>query len=190
MSEFDPKNGEAQVIVSLAGAAMHMYNAAIDSLPFPEDKKFQKRAEVVLAGLRKLRAALTEAASQSRSTSAVIVALSDVRRRYDDLMARAAAAPQSTLGQQLYAVRVCAKLSAREVANGAGLRIDLPDDLEAGETPTEAEAAKVREVIAALGGVAGSKDFEQTQPAEEDLNGMDESPAVNGAGQPEDATVH
>lgn len=101
MSEFDPKDGEAQVIISLAEAAMHMYKAAIDSLPFPEDKKFQKRADVVLSGLRKLRAALTEAASHSRSTSAVIVALGEVRRRYDDLMARAAPAPQSTLGQQL-----------------------------------------------------------------------------------------
>jgi hypothetical protein len=35
---------------------MHMYRAAIDSLPFPEDKKFQKRAEIVLTGMRKLRA--------------------------------------------------------------------------------------------------------------------------------------
>jgi hypothetical protein len=188
MSEFDPKDGEAQVIVSLAEAAMHMYKAAIDSLPFAEDKKFQKRAEVVLSGLRKLRAALTEAASHGRSTSAVIVALSDVRRRYDDLMARAAAAPQSTLGQQLYAVRIRAKLSAREVANGAGLPADLPDALEAGEIPTDEEAAKVKEVIAALGGVAGSEDFEQTPPAEEHLNGMDQS--TNGAGEPVDAAAH
>ena len=48
MAEFDPHEGEAQTIVSLAEAAMHMYRAAIDSLPFPEDKKFQKRADVVL----------------------------------------------------------------------------------------------------------------------------------------------
>ena len=66
MGEFDQHEGEAQTIVNLAEAAMHMYRAAIDSLPFPEDKKFQKRAEVVLTGLRKLRAALTEAASHSR----------------------------------------------------------------------------------------------------------------------------
>ncbi|MDI3315846.1 MAG: XRE family transcriptional regulator [Mycobacterium sp.] len=190
MNEFDPQDGESQVIVSLAEAAMHMYNAAIDSLPFPEDKKFQKRAEVVLSGLRKLRAALTEAAGRSRSTPAVIVALSDVRRRYDDLMARAAAAPQSTLGQQLYAVRIRAKLSAPEVARGAGLRVDLPDALEAGETPTDEEAAKVKEVIAALGGVAGSEDFEHTPPPEEHLDGMDHSLPANGAGQPFDTAVY
>ena len=54
MGEFDQHEGEAQTIVNLAEAAMHMYRAAIDSLPFPEDKKFQKRAEVVLTGMRKL----------------------------------------------------------------------------------------------------------------------------------------
>jgi len=153
---------------------MHMYTAAIDALPFPEDKKFQKRADVVLSGLRKLRSGLTEAAGRSRSTSTVIVALSDVRKRYDDLVARAAAAPGSSLGQQLYAARIEAKLSAQEVANGAGLRADLIDDLEAGEVPTEEEAAKVRELIAALGGVPGTEhlrpahpeEFEQTEQSE------------------------
>ena len=89
MAEFDKHDGEAQTIVSLAEAAMHMYRAAIDSLPFLEDKKFQKRAEIVLTGMRKLRAALTEAASHGRSTPTVMMALSDVRRRYDDLMERA-----------------------------------------------------------------------------------------------------
>ena len=114
MAEFDPHEGEAQTIVSLAEAAMHMYRAAIDSLPFPEDKKFQKRADVVLTGMRKLRAALTEAASHSRPSPTVMMALSDVRRRYDDLMERAADAPGSTLGQQLYTARIHAKLTAHK----------------------------------------------------------------------------
>lgn len=159
-----PEEGDSSVIVSLSDAAMHMYTAAIDALPFPEDKKFHKRADVVLSGMRKLRAALTEAASRSRSSAAVIVALSDVRRRYDKLMAHAAAAPGSTLGQQLYAARIEAKLSAQEVANGAGLRADLLDDLEAGEIPTEQEAAKVKELIAALGGVPGTEHLVHQEP--------------------------
>jgi hypothetical protein len=37
MGEFDQHEGEAQTIVNLAEAAMHLYRAAIDSLPFPED---------------------------------------------------------------------------------------------------------------------------------------------------------
>ncbi len=143
MADPVPQEGDSSVIVSLTDAAMHMYSAAIDALPFPEDKKFHKRADVVLSGMRKLRAGLTDGAGRSRSTPMVIVALGDVRRRYDQLMARAAAAPGSALGQQLYAARIEAKLSAEEVANGVGLRADLIDDLEAGEIPTEEEAVKV-----------------------------------------------
>jgi transcriptional regulator with XRE-family HTH domain len=158
-----PQEGEASVIVSLAEAAMHMYTAAIDALPFPDDKKFHTRADVVLTGMRKLRAALTEAAGRSRSSPAVIVALRDVRLRYDKLMSHAAAAPGSSLGQQLYATRIEAKLSAQEVANGAGLRADLLDDLEAGETPTVEEAAKVTGLIAALGGVRGTEHREHQE---------------------------
>ena len=158
------QEGESSVIVSLSDAAMHMYTAAIDALPFPEDKKFHKRADIVLSGMRKLRAGLAEGANRSRSTPMVIVALADVRKRYDDLMARAAAAPGSSLGQQLYAARVEAKLSAAEAANGAGLSVDLIEDLEAGEIPTEKEAEKIRELIAALGGVPGT---EHLQPYHE-----------------------
>ncbi len=172
-----PQEGESSVIVSLSDAAMHMYTAAIDALPFPEDKKFHKRADVVLSGMRKLRAGLAEAAGRSRSTPMVIVALSDVRKRYDDLMSRAAAAPGSSLGQQLYAARTEAKLTAQEVANGAGLPVDLIDDLEAGEIPTEGEAKKVRELIAALGGVPGTAHLVQhhePEPAQHEHHGEGE----------------
>ena len=67
-------------------------------------------------------------------------------------MERAATAPGSTLGQQLYVARRRAKLSAKETAHGAGLRADLLDDLEAGEIPTEDETVKVNELIEALSG--------------------------------------
>ena len=188
MGEFDQHEGEAETIVNLAEAAMHMYRAAIDSLPFPEDKKFQKRAEIVLSGMRKLRAALTEAASHGRSTPTVMMALSDVRRRYDDLMARAADAPGSTLGQQLYNARTHAKLSAQEAANGVGLRPDLPDELEAGATPNDQEMPLVHQLIAAIRAVAGldEGEFEPSSPpppVEEHVNGWDEALALNGAGE-------
>ena len=192
MGEFDRHEGEAQTIVSLAEAAMHMYKAAIDSLPFPEDKKFQKRAEVVLTGMRKLRAALTEAASHSRPTPTVMMALSDVRRRYDDLMERAADAPGATLGQQLYNARVHAKLSAQEAANGVGLRPELPDELEAGATPTDQETSLVQQLIAAIRAVAGLDEGEvepPLPPVEEHVNGWDEALVVNGAGDEANAAA-
>jgi len=173
MGQPAPQEGESSVIVSLSEAAMHMHSAAIDALPVPEDETFHKRADVVLSGMRKLRAALTEAACRSRSSPMVIVALSDVRRRYDDLMTRAAAAKGSGLGQQLYAARICARLSAEEVANGAGLRPELLDDLEAGEIPTRDEAAKVRTLISALGGVPGTDHRQQQGPKESPVNGWE-----------------
>jgi transcriptional regulator with XRE-family HTH domain len=194
-----PPEGDSSIIVSLSEAAMHMYTAAIDALPFPEDKKFHKRADVVLSGMRKLRTALTDAASTSRPTPAVIAALSNVRRRYDTLMAHAATAPGSSLGQQLYVTRVEAKLTAHEVANGAGLSADLLDELEAGGTPTDEESAKIKDAIAALGGVPGTEhqeqqhhepvqqepedhEPEQEEPADPDVNGWDESLVTENAG--------
>lgn len=172
-------DGDSSIIVSLSEAAMHMYSAAIDALPFQEDKKFHKRADVVLSGLRKLRAALTDAAASSRPSPDVIVALSGVRRRYDSLMAHAAAAPGSSLGQQLYVIRVHAKLSAHEVANGAGLRADLLDELEAGATPTDDEAAKITAVIAALGGLPDVDHEVTPEPRHRDEDQADET-HVNG----------
>jgi hypothetical protein len=149
-----PDKGEAPIIVGMADAAMHMYRAAIAALPDDHDVDFHSRAEVILSGLRKLRKTLTDAASRGRLTPGVIVALSEVRRRYDDLMERAATAPGSTLGQQLYVARRRAKLSAQETANGAGgLRADLLGALENGEIPTEDEAVKIKGLIEALGGV-------------------------------------
>ncbi len=158
---------DSSIIVSLSEAAMHMYSAVIDALPFAEDKKFHKRADVVLEGMRKLRAALGDAARSNRPSPAVIVELSNVRRRYDSLMEHAAAAPGSSLGQQLYVTRVHAKLSAEEVANGAGLPTHLPDELEAGGTPNDDEAAKIRDAIAALGGVPGTEHLQYHEPAQE-----------------------
>lgn len=147
-----PDDGEAPVIVSLVEAAMQMFTASIEALPDVSDPEFSPRAAVILSGLRKLQTALTKAASRGRATPSVIVSLSGVRERYDDLMAMAAEAPGATLGQQLYAVRRRARLSAQETANGAGLTAELLDAIEADEVPTDDEAARIKELLAALGG--------------------------------------
>jgi hypothetical protein len=147
-----PNDGESPVIVSLADAAMHMYSAAIESLPDPGDHEFPGHAGVILVGLRKLESALSEAARRSRTTPAVIVSLSSVRSRYDDLMATAANGPGATLGQRLYVARERAKLTTEEAGNGIGLRADLIEAIEREEIPTEDEAARIKELIAALGG--------------------------------------
>ncbi len=180
MGKNGPDAGEANIIVGMAEAAKRMYENAIDSLPGDGDMEFPSRVEVILSGMRKLQGTLTEAAARSRPSPEVVVALSDVRRQYDDLMARAAAAPGSTLGQQLYVARLHAKLSAQEAANGIGLRADLLDELEAGETPTEEEAVRIKELIAALGGsseVPAGRDSHKIH-----MESFDESMAWNAQG--------
>jgi hypothetical protein len=147
-----PDEGEAAVIVGVAEAAKQMYTVAIDSLPEPNDSQFAGRVAVVLSVMRKIEAALSQAACRSRPTRSVIVALSDVRGRYDDLMARAADSPGCTLSQRLYTVRRRAKLSILETANGTGLGVDVLEAVEAEETTTYDVATKVEAVIAALGG--------------------------------------
>jgi hypothetical protein len=131
---------------------MHMYGSAIDALPDPNDPEFADRAGVILAGLRKLQGSLSEAAGRNRLTPSVIVALSGVRHRYDDLMESAANGQGATLGQRLYVARGRAKLSTKEAANGVGLRKDLIEAVEAEEPATEEETSKIKDLIAALGG--------------------------------------
>ena len=143
-------DGEAPAIVSAVEAAMYMFVDALDALPDPSDSKFLKRAEVILTGLRKLEASLSRAASRRRATPSVVVALSETRGRYNELMERAAAAPGSTLGQRMYTARRRADLSVQEAANGVGLRPDLLAAIEAGEPTTQDETAKIKTLIAAL----------------------------------------
>jgi hypothetical protein len=152
---------------------MHMYTSAIHALPHPHDPEFQSRADVILAGLRKLQTSLTTAGGRSRMTPSVVVALSEVRRLYDHLMVMAATAPGANLGQQLYVARRRALLSAEETANGVGLRADLLDALEAGELPTEDESAKVKELIEALGGLPDAA--ERPEARESHTESFDES---------------
>ena len=68
MSDSTPNDGEAPVIVGMSDAAMHMYAAAIDSLPDVHDPEFPHRAGIILAGLRKLQGSSSEAAGRSRVT--------------------------------------------------------------------------------------------------------------------------
>ena len=136
----------------MSDAAMHMYSAAIDSLPDSNDPEYPHRAGIILAGMRKLQGSLSEAAGRSRVTPSVIVALSGVRHRYGELMETAAHGPGATLGQRRYIARGRAKLTTKEAANGVRLRKDLIEAVEAEEPATEEETSRIKDLIAALGG--------------------------------------
>jgi hypothetical protein len=61
----------------------------------------------------------------SQGSAGVIKSLAAVRRRYDELMTRAAAAPEATLGQRLYTARRRANLTAAGAAAAMGASADL-----------------------------------------------------------------
>jgi len=68
------------------------------------------------------------------------LALSTVRRTYNDLMTRAARSPRATLGQRLHGARHRAEISLEEAAIAAGLPINVLEDAEA-DRPVPHDAA-------------------------------------------------
>lgn len=75
----------------------------------------------MLSQLRKLETVAANAARAAKGSPDVVMALSTVGKRYDELTLRAAKAPTATLGQRLYAARRRAELTAEETANAAGV---------------------------------------------------------------------
>jgi DNA-binding transcriptional regulator YiaG len=72
----------------------------------------------------------------------VALALSSVRRAYNDLMLRAARSPSATFCQRLYAARHRAELSVDEAANASGVLTAVLQDAESERSvPPDAEAA-------------------------------------------------
>jgi hypothetical protein len=160
--DFDAANAAEQTAAlgNTAAPTSHMAQAlkiALDAianqiaaLPALLDPDSVQRISVVLADLRKLEQVAADAARASRGATDVVGVLSGVRRQYRDLMLRAARSPHATLGQQLFAARHRAELTAEEAANAAGLPIDAVTAVEA-DKPVSAEAtAAVRALVATL----------------------------------------
>jgi hypothetical protein len=104
----------------------------------------------VLADLRRLEAITARALRTSQNSPGVIKSLAAVRRRYDELMTRAAATPEATLGQRLYTARRRANLTAAEAAAALGAPADLIIAVESETPPPGDMRARIEEVIAEL----------------------------------------
>lgn len=128
--------------------AMHGIRAAVTDLPEPTDAAFTPKATSILADLRKLDTLATNAARTAKGSPSVVLALSAVRRAYNDLAMRAARSPSATLGQRLYEARRRAELSLEEAANAAELPAAVLGDVEA-ERPIPADAAAAVETLVA-----------------------------------------
>jgi DNA-binding transcriptional regulator YiaG len=80
----------------------------------------------------------------------VVLALSSVRRAYNDLMLRAARSPSATLCQRLYGARHRAELSVDEAANAAGVLTAVLQDAESERSVPADVAAAIETLIAQL----------------------------------------
>jgi transcriptional regulator with XRE-family HTH domain len=129
---------EVSLIAQAVITAVHAFSATVAALPPVDDCTFVPRVSAILTDLRQLEAVASRAARIGRVTPALIKALSTVRGLYDDLMLRAAGAPQATLGQRLYAARRAANLTIAETAQAAGVSEGSIARAEADEQlPTE-----------------------------------------------------
>jgi transcriptional regulator with XRE-family HTH domain len=138
----------APLMAEAVELAMHTIATALDGLPKASQPEFAQKASAILADLRKLEAVAANAAHNAKGAPSVVLALSSVRRTYNDLMLRAARSPSATLGQRLYGARHGAELSIEEAANAAGLPTAVLQDAES-ERPVPADAAAAIETVIA-----------------------------------------
>jgi len=138
----------APLMAEAVELAMHTIATAIDALPKPAEPEFSQKAGPILADLGKLEAVAANAARNARGAPSVVLALSSVRRTYNDLMLRAARSSSATLGQRLYGVRHTAELSLDEAANAAGIPAAVLHDAES-ERPVPPDAAAAIETLIA-----------------------------------------
>ncbi|WP_155771406.1 FHA domain-containing protein [Mycobacterium asiaticum] len=140
----------APLMAEAVELAMHSISAAMSLLGEPSDPNFTPRVTSILADLRKLENVAASAARNARGTPSIVLALSSVRRAYNDVMARAARSPHATLGQRLYGARHRAELSLEEAAAAAGLPASLLADAEAERPIPDDVAATINTLIAQL----------------------------------------
>jgi transcriptional regulator with XRE-family HTH domain len=141
---------DAPLIVGAVDVALSTVNAAIGKLPADDHPKFAEYTQAVLADLRRLEAITARAVRSSQGAPGVIKSLAGVRRRYDELMTRAAATPDATLGQRLYTARRRANLTAAEAAAALGAPADLIVAVESETPPPGDTRARIEQLIAEL----------------------------------------
>jgi transcriptional regulator with XRE-family HTH domain len=141
---------QAPLMAEAVELAMHTITVAIAALPKPSDPEFTPKATAILADLRKLESVAANAARIAKGTPSVILALSAVRRSYNDVMLKAARSPAATAGQRLYAARHRADLSAEEAANAAGLPVGIVTAVEEERPIPPAAAGAIETLIAQL----------------------------------------
>jgi transcriptional regulator with XRE-family HTH domain len=121
---------QLEVMLDYAKIALDGMSARIATLSPVDNPDFGVQVAELLAQLRRLHATTANAARNAPALE-ILLALSDVRRTYSDLMCHAATAPAATLGQRLYAARHRALLSVEETAAACAVDVDAVNAVEA-----------------------------------------------------------
>jgi DNA-binding XRE family transcriptional regulator len=141
---------QAPMMAEVVEVAMHTIATDLGALPPASDPDFSTKAGPILASLRKLEAVAANAARNAKGSPSIVLALSAVRRNYNDLMLRAAGSPSATLGQRLYGARHRAELNLEEAANAAGISAEFLQDAESERSVPADAAAAIETLIAQL----------------------------------------
>ena len=142
---------EVPLVVDAVQVALARFDTAVADLGDSTAPDFAERAAAILADLRKLESIAARAVRHSQGSPAVMRALGMVRRRYDELMLAAAAAPGATVGQRLYAARRQANLTAGEAAAALDAAAERVEAIEAGAPVDGATARRIEALITELG---------------------------------------
>lgn len=138
------------VITDAVTVAVEQVLASADALPDDRDARFGERVRRVLADLRTVEAITARAVRSSQGSPEVIRALRVIRKRYGELMVRAAAAAGATLGQRLYTARTGAALSVAEAAGAMGVAPDVVMAAESEQPVSEEDQRRIEALIAEL----------------------------------------
>lgn len=131
--------------------ALNGIDAAIGALPPSDSADFAARASAILADLRALRSTVSSAIEASPGIPSLVIALGATRQRHDELLMRVAATDAATLGQRLYAARRRTNLTEAEVAQAAGLPVEVIASAEADQQVTAPVRAALEALLQQLG---------------------------------------
>jgi len=147
-----PRDESADLLSGAVLMAARPVLGEIDQLPEAEDPMFSDRVRETLASIRHLESLTAKAVRSSQGSPEMLKLLREIRRRYDDLMARAAAAPGATLAQRLYTARHDAALSVEEAAGALNVDPELLLAAEREEPVSEDLRVRIEALITDLTG--------------------------------------
>ncbi|TDY05120.1 FHA domain-containing protein [Mycolicibacterium litorale] len=140
---------QVAVMVDAADIALGNVKNRMKKAPPQDDPAYEDYVAGLLFDLRGLETMARNAGRTTRRPDVAVV-LGDIRRTYNDVMARAAQAPGAPLSRRLYAARHAAELTVEETAGAAGVSVEAVADAEAGHFVGAADTTALETLVRRL----------------------------------------